>query len=198
MAIQGSHRLKNLIDGLLQLHALQTTQDNGDLEWCDIASLVTDCLKTYESAALKKQITLRACTESLKSATIPSYITRILDNLVSNAIKFSPPNTEITIKIGRHGESTWQLSVQDQGPGLNGDDFRKVFTMFGRLSASPTGGEESLGLGLYAVKILVEKLGGTTNVQNNADFGACFQCTFPETAGQNNADAGSFKNVHSS
>lgn len=186
MAVEGSKRLKSLIDSLLQVHTLQKAQENADLEWCDISSLATECVKTYESVAQQKQISLVAVTEPPKVATIPSYITRVLDNLVSNAIKFSPPNTAITVKASRLDEEFWQLSVKDQGPGLSEEDMQKAFTMFGRLSARPTGGEESLGLGLFAVKILVEKLRGTISVQNNAEAGACFECTFPESAGTNN------------
>lgn len=190
MALEGSQRLRSLIDSLLQVHTLQTSADDTQVEWSDVSSLVTKCVKNYESVAQSKQITLVTQTEPLQVESSPSHVTRILDNLVSNAIKFSPPNTTIVVKAARHAEKSWVLSVQDQGPGLSEDDMQKAFTMFGRLSARPTGGEESLGLGLFAVKILVEKLKGTVTVHNNAQGGACFQCIFPESAGISDTHTG--------
>ena len=82
-------------------------------------------------------------------------MTRVVDNLVSNAIKFSPPGKTVRVVVAPLNGMI-QLSVQDEGPGLNDDDLEKLFQPFERLSARPTAGEKSTGLGLSIVKDLVD------------------------------------------
>ena len=72
-------------------------------------------------------------------------------NLISNAIKFSPNNKKIEINVSKIGKTT-RLKVIDQGPGLTPDDHKKIFGKYQRLSANPTGGESSTGLGLSIAK----------------------------------------------
>ncbi|MCU0353946.1 MAG: PAS domain-containing sensor histidine kinase [Cytophagales bacterium] len=83
---------------------------------------------------------------------------QILDNLISNAGKYSPEHTEITVAVERNG--TVRICVTDQGPGLTAEDRARLFTRFGKLSAKPAAGEESTGLGLYISKMLAEWQGG--------------------------------------
>ena len=83
---------------------------------------------------------------------------QILDNLISNAGKYSPEHTEITVTVV--WDSMVRICVADQGPGLTAEDRTRLFTRFGKLSAKPAPGEESTGLGLYISKMLAEWQGG--------------------------------------
>ena len=112
-------------------------------------------------------------------------IERVLDNYVSNAVKYSPPGSNIWITIytcravQEEEVSFVRVSVKDEGPGLSDEDKQKVFGKMQRLSAKPTGGEHSTGLGLFIVKQLVEAHGGTVGVDSVQGEGATFWYTLP-------------------
>ncbi|MBX2822356.1 MAG: tetratricopeptide repeat-containing sensor histidine kinase [Rhodothermaceae bacterium] len=111
-------------------------------------------------------------------------IQRVLDNYVSNAIKFSPRNSNIWVEINPEfddldGKSMVKVSVLDEGPGLSEEDKKNVFGKMQSLSAKPTGGEHSSGLGLYIVKTLVELHDGRVGVESEYGKGASFWFALP-------------------
>jgi len=97
---------------------------------------------------------------------------------VGNAIKFAPSGSAVSVQLVRH-EGRVRVEVVDGGPGLTPDDFPKLFTRYGRLSAQPTGGEISTGLGLAICKQLVEAHGGEIGAANNGGAGATFWFAVP-------------------
>jgi two-component system sensor histidine kinase/response regulator len=104
-----------------------------------------------------------------------------LENLVSNAIKFSPHGTLVRIGLQRDPKSGIFL-IDDEGPGVDEEDRHLLFQKFTRLSARPTGGEISTGLGLHIVRELVEAMGGTIRYERGARGGACFILRLPLAA----------------
>ncbi|MDB6007176.1 MAG: Sensory transduction histidine kinase, partial [Prosthecobacter sp.] len=101
------------------------------------------------------------------------------DNLISNAIKFTSEGLRVSI-MANGGSREWTtFSVRDEGPGFTADDQKKMFRRYGRLSARPTGGEHSTGLGLSIVKRLVETLNGHIVVESEAGKGACITVSLP-------------------
>ena len=106
------------------------------------------------------------------------FTKEILDNLISNAIKFSPPGKTVTVKVEDRGD-TVLLSVEDQGPGLTPEDNKKLFGRFARLSAQPTAGEKSIGLGLSIVKHMVDAMGGRIWADSEPGHGAAFRVELP-------------------
>ncbi len=108
----------------------------------------------------------------------PDRIAEVLANLINNAVKFSPPESSVSLRALREPE-VMRVEVSDQGPGLTPDDLSRVFGKYARLSAKPTGGEKSSGLGLSICKLLVELHGGEIGVRNNPDRGATFWFTLP-------------------
>jgi two-component system sensor histidine kinase/response regulator len=105
---------------------------------------------------------------------------QVLDNLLSNAIKFSPPDRSISISV-RATETGGECIVQDQGPGFSTDDMARMFRRYGRLSARPTGGEPSTGLGLSIVRKLVLKMNGELTCDSKPGQGAIFTVRFLRT-----------------
>lgn len=106
---------------------------------------------------------------------------RVLDNYVSNAVKYSPAKSNINISVSQEkdaeGSSLIRVSVRDEGPGLTQKDLQKVFGKMQRLSAKPTGGEHSTGLGLFIAKQLIEAHGGEVGVDSTFRKGATFWFT---------------------
>ncbi|MBK8290015.1 MAG: ATP-binding protein [Flammeovirgaceae bacterium] len=101
------------------------------------------------------------------------YLYRIFENLISNALKFSPANKHIYTSI-EEVENKIVVKVRDEGPGFTIEDQRQLYRKFQRLSARPTGGESSTGLGLSIVKALVEKMNGELICQSEEGNGATF------------------------
>jgi two-component system, sensor histidine kinase and response regulator len=108
----------------------------------------------------------------------PHRFQQIMDNLISNAIKYSPPGSTIFIR-SKQAESGWTFWVQDLGPGISPEDREKLFRPFSQLSARPTAKEKSVGLGLSITKQLVEAHGGTISADNVVGRGALFWFSLP-------------------
>ena len=106
-----------------------------------------------------------------------SALGQILDNLISNALKFSPPGKQIFVSVrpaGKHAECV----IRDEGPGFTVEDKTRMFRRYGRLSARPTGGEPSTGLGLSIVRKLVQAMNGELLCESNPGQGAAFINSF--------------------
>ena len=113
-------------------------------------------------------------------------IREVVDNLLSNAVKFSPPGSSIRVAIeslpgGAEAGPCVRLSVRDQGPGVPAEERDRLFQEFGRLTARPTGGESSTGLGLAICRRVVDLHGGTIGAVNHPEGGCVFSFTLPIT-----------------
>jgi len=105
-------------------------------------------------------------------------VLRIVENLVTNAIKFSPLGSTVTMKFA---ENPVSLTVSDEGPGFSAEDREQLFEPYTRLSSRPTGGEISTGLGLSIIKQLCDLLDIAIVVESPAK-GASIRLTFPESS----------------
>jgi signal transduction histidine kinase len=182
LAHENGKRLKYQIDELLEVTSIDKKNINGESEVISVQTTIRDVLKIYRHTADKKSIRIEEHLQPLLVNTHKDYLVRIIDNLVSNAIKYSPLGAGISVNASFIGASYWQLKVQDHGPGFNDWDKENLFKLFGRLSGKPTGNEESTGLGLYTVKMLVDKLNGTVSLISEPGKGSTFICRFPGVA----------------
>jgi signal transduction histidine kinase len=105
-------------------------------------------------------------------------LSRIVDNLLTNAIKFSNRNASVEIAAGTSNNLIW-ISIKDQGQGFSEKDKRDLFQKFKRLSAKPTAGESSNGLGLAIVKTLVDRMKGTIELVSEKGKGSEFIIHLP-------------------
>ncbi|SDK82639.1 Signal transduction histidine kinase [Catalinimonas alkaloidigena] len=172
-----------LITKMLDIHALEHSSQVNTQEVM-IEPWLENALRPHRAKALQKGITLRCeSEEGLLLETDELYLTRILDNLVSNAVKYSSSGKLVEVNVYRQQHHVC-LSVRDQGPGFTEQDKEQLYRKFRRLSAKPTQGEESHGLGLSIVKTLVEKLDASIVLHSHPDQGSEFVVTFPLTAKQ--------------
>jgi signal transduction histidine kinase len=111
------------------------------------------------------------------------WVKIILDNLVSNAIKYSPEGVPVQVDLEIR-ESAVRVKVTDQGPGILPEERPLLFRQFSRLSSRPTGGESSSGLGLYIVKTMADKLGGSVGVDSDPGQGSCFWVELPRCSAE--------------
>lgn len=171
----------HLVRNLLDLESIES----GDLKIATEAVSLTEMISLigskYHKLAGNKNIsveTLIAEKEEVVITTDPGFIQRIMDNLISNAIKFSPKGTEIKIELKKKLDQVI-IQVSDQGPGLSPQDQSRLFGRFQRLTAQPTGGEPSAGLGLAITKALVDRLNGSIRVTSAPGEGAAFAVSLP-------------------
>ena len=177
--INAGARMLHLVKNLLDANAIEEGRFISNLERCDLRVLVRECLENNLMAATQKEILLQfetdiACWVSAdRNATL-----QILDNLVSNAVKYSPRKTTVHIRVAVDSK-TGTVTVRDEGPGISEEDLKKMFGKFTRLTARPTGGESSNGLGLSIVKRLAEGMSGTVRCESQVGHGATFILQLP-------------------
>lgn len=172
--------MARLVNDLLDISAIESgtiSLERGDV---DLGALIAATVANHEEAAARKSITLTAVdVEALPPVHADSErIGEVLDNLVSNALKYTQPGGTVRVSCEKlDGEVV--THVEDNGQGLGEDDLREVFRTFKKLSARPTGGETSTGLGLAIVKRIVEIHGGSIWVTSAKGQGARFSFTLP-------------------
>ncbi len=131
-------------------------------------------------AAHSKRITLSL---QLPGGPLPSdgdagHTHQILTNYISNALKYSPPETRTTISV-RAKDRYWRVEVQDQGPGILPGEREHLFVEYASISSKPTGGEPSTGLGLSIVKSLAEAQEGRVGADFPDSGGSVFWLELP-------------------
>ena len=109
-------------------------------------------------------------------------IRQVILNLTSNAIKYTPPRGRIEIRMGREGRSLF-WSIRDSGIGISPDAQKRLFEKFFRADNAHTVDTEGTGLGLYLVRLIIERLGGTISCESQEGHGSLFHFTLPMTAG---------------
>jgi signal transduction histidine kinase len=149
-------------------------------EKVNVAALTAEQCETNQPLATKKnQMLLFSAPEQLNASCDADRLRQAIDNLVSNAIKYSPRDSAIRVSVTEQAEDV-VISVADEGPGLSPQDMTRLFERFQRLSAKPTGGESSTGLGLSIVKRIVNLHGGSVTAESSGPgAGTTFSMRLP-------------------
>lgn len=171
----------DLIRDLLDLNSIEHPDSELHHEEVDLIGLFREAADTFEAAARQKDLNIHWDPPSAEGTILTDRgsLNRILENLVSNAVKFSPRGKKIWVTAAISSSKGLTISVRDEGPGIGAEDRKKLFKKFQRLSARPTGGESSTGLGLAITKTLAEKLGGTIDIHSKPGMGAEFVVELP-------------------
>jgi signal transduction histidine kinase/ligand-binding sensor domain-containing protein len=158
----------------VDLAAFELQKKNLNLE-----DVVREITAQYDENLQKKQLQLNWQTEAIDMYSDAEIIEKVISNIFSNAIKFSPRAGTIHISIVK-SKSTAELSIRDEGPGLSKEDQERLFSKFQKLSTSPQG-DVSAGLGLYIVKKYMDLLNGSISCESAPNKGANFIIRFPMT-----------------
>lgn len=167
--------MKSLVSNLLDINKIEQGRAALEKEEIEIKHLLTTQQDIFKELAQRKGINLiiEDHTENLSFNADKEAMNRILENLLSNAIKFSDAYSYVKLKVSTTPTHV-KFEVKDQGPGISKDDLPKLFGKFQRLSARPTGGESSSGLGLSIVKELVDLMKGKISVESAENEGTSF------------------------
>lgn len=149
-------------------------------EVTDIAAIVDRVITGYSHICRNKKITLTQFRPDQPAVVWadPNPVMQVFENLISNAVKFSPVGGTVEL-VTSVANNRVRVEVRDSGPGISDEEKPKLFGWFSKLSALPTGGESSHGLGLFIVKELMSDLGGKVWVESTPGMGASFFVEFP-------------------
>jgi two-component system, sensor histidine kinase and response regulator len=200
--IAQSTKMFAIITNLLNVNAIERGALSLNLQPTNIGALAQATMESYLLKAEAKSITLSSrinasgarsgdADGSGESACVAIAdevpVIQILDNLISNALKFSPSGKSVQVSVsneanaqgGSQGGASVVIAVRDEGPGISSEDQAKLFTTFTKLTAQPTAGEHSTGLGLSIVKRLVEAMNGSVACESTLGQGTTFIVRLP-------------------
>jgi len=169
-----------LVNELLDVATIEAGHLKLEKSRVNIVDIVERSVHLSNIEAAKKKTTI----ELVKLATDPivnvdtNKIRQVVDNLINNAVKYSPRGSIVTVLIHSNGKEAG-FAVRDSGPGIPENERHKLFKDYGRLSTVPTGGEKSTGLGLAICRKIVEAHHGTIGVDNIPGRGAEFIVSLP-------------------
>jgi len=179
LIVQAGTRMRDLITNLLDANAIEEGRFTSKLERCDLNALLAEGAGHNAAAAARKEIALTILSNGETWARADRAATvQIIDNFISNAIKYSPFKSTVRLRT-LTADGKVSVAITDEGPGLSLEDQKKLFRKFTRLSAKPTGGESSNGLGLSIVKRLAEAMGGSVECQSALGKGSSFIVHLP-------------------
>lgn len=173
-------KTNNIINKLLVSTSMESNTMGLNFVKLDFGGMLQNVVSTNQMLAAKKNQTLKLSIETNAFVNADEdKLNEITNNLINNAIKFSPANKNIIVTLKEKNRQVI-LEVQDEGPGLTEDDKKNLFKRFTRLSAMPTAGESSTGLGLFIVKVFVEAQNGIVWAESEGkDKGSTFVVVLP-------------------
>ena len=177
VGIESEHMI-TLAQNLLNLDAIEREDVHPVSERVDTHPLIEFVLQSHKLSTRAKRIGFVVESDDVPVRGDLTSCRQVLTNLVSNAVKYSPPETTIRI-TSRRDDSVVRISVRDEGPGLSADDQEKLFTPYTRLTSKATASEHSVGLGLSIVKLMIEAMGGRVTCESQLGHGAVFSAVLP-------------------
>ncbi|MBN2173300.1 MAG: PAS domain-containing sensor histidine kinase [Bacteroidales bacterium] len=169
-------RLNRQVENLLNMSRLESGFIQPQLDWCDMNELIYNVIQSFEGESLNHKIIFNSDDSYPLFKMDRVLIEQVLQNLVQNAILYTPEGTKIELSIG-HDEKNCIIIVADEGPGFPENNIETVFDKFYRLPESSTGGT---GLGLSIVKGFVEAHNGIVKLENKQGRkGAIFKILIP-------------------
>lgn len=169
-----------LLNKLLTWSRLETGRIKFDVKDVDLTSVVAASVSSHLGIAKQKEITLQSTLPPfIKTRGDEVMVTQVFNNLISNALKFTPAHGLISIDLIESKEDQWMLAVKDTGAGIPKEDFKKLFKVEEKYTRVGLAGEEGTGLGLSVVHEILKKHSGSISVQSEAGQGTTFFVQFP-------------------
>lgn len=166
---------QKMVQQILNIEKDETQGRSLNLEKINLVSAIKEVIEDFGPAANGKgiQIEFNSEKETVDFLTDKQYLTRILENLISNSLKYSHRDGKVLI-ILESGVEEIKVEIKDFGVGITQEDQRNLFSKYGQTSSKPTGNESSTGLGLHIVKRLLDELGGKITCESDLGTGSTF------------------------
>jgi PAS domain S-box-containing protein len=179
---RATRHLERMINDLLDVSQLEAHRLKLDLRPVDLNALVENAVHHLAPLTAGHPVRIHVAREPLVAAVDAGRIGQVLGNLISNAVKYSPPESEITVAAARSPDGVATLSVRNLGGGIPAEELPRLFGRFSRSRASREGGPPGLGLGLFISKGIVEAHGGTVAVESVPGESTVFSVSLPLVA----------------
>ncbi len=177
---QSARQMLTMVLNILDVQKFEDTRVVVDAQPVPLATLVAGAVEQVRFLIERKNLALSlALPEGLAVRGDAEMLERVLVNLLTNAVKFTPPNGRLAVQAEVDADGRVRLQVQDSGEGVPADQRERVFARFGQLHARDSGGTRSTGLGLTFCKLAVEAHGGAIGVTDAPGGGAAFWFTLP-------------------
>ncbi|MGL6039716.1 MAG: ATP-binding protein, partial [Deefgea sp.] len=180
-------RIQSIISNLIDHNALETGSIRLKFETIEIDTLIKLAISEWEESLNNKHQKCTFIPSGLSVTADRQALWQVLDNLISNAVKYSPHEKEITITVSQR-DCDIEINVKDQGPGIAPHESAMLFKKFSRLSARPTGGEHTTGLGLSITKRLIEAMHGHIRCESQFGHGSAFIISLPPADPKDDTD----------
>ena len=175
---EASLQMYELITNYLNVNRIETGSLILNVTSINITRLIKQIISRYGEFALRKQIVIYfPNNEDCFLDTDQECFSQIIENLISNAIKYTPSGKAVSVNIKPRAADV-SIEIDDEGVGIKKEEMSLLFKKFQKLSAKPTGGEMSTGLGLYITKYLTDQLKGTIKVKSKTKGGTRFTVYF--------------------
>ena len=170
----------HMITRILNTEVIESGKVNMHITKIDVNHLLKQMLPQMKQKAAQKSITVRSVFVPGKLIALADegYLEQVIDNLIGNAIKFSPSNSAVIV-LTEIGDDVIRIGITDSGPGISSTDQKKLFRKFHKLSARPTAGESTTGLGLSIVKRFVDAMNGRVWCESKLGEGSTFWVELP-------------------
>ena len=181
--VDSAKRQNKMIGKILDIDAVESNRVNLSFERIDLHALMEKVIRDFKIKAHLKNIKI-AYEDNYENYFVHAdvvYLTEIIENILSNALKFSPLGKTITITLNDTG-SSFKICIKDEGSGLTEEDKKKLFLKNQQLSAKSTDGEPSTGLGLSIVKKYTELMNGKVWAESTLGNGAKFCIELPKSS----------------
>lgn len=188
--MSSAQQMTRLIDDLLVVHELEKGRRQFDFRAVELRPLLQEIVSALEPVARRKQIAI-ATTDLGPVPPVRAdlgALQQVIDNLLSNALKFSPPGSGITVSTAVWNNHA-RIEIRDQGPGVPEHERERIFTKYTRGAARPTAGERSTGLGLAIARELVSVMNGRVWCEPASGGGAVFVAVVPLAPAGGRGDA---------
>ena len=184
LAGTNSDKMLALVNNLLDFQNLEQERIATDAAPVDILALVREVMELHRPSAEEKRIRLHRC-----SLTAPVFVQgdakrlqQAIGHLLSNAVKFSPPETEVCLRLAPEG-ARLRIAVEDQGKGIDKADHAQVLMPFAQVDSSDTRAHGGIGLGLALAKRIAQIHGGNLGFDSTPGKGSVFYITLPLARG---------------
>lgn len=186
--LQSSQYMLQIIEDLLDISKIEAGKMSLNIQATDMGQFLAGIVGINQLIANRKgiRITLKAAVPSSYLYIDPVKLEQVINNLVSNAIKYSPSNTVILLEAEEKDDALG-IRVIDQGQGIPPEEQHKLFRGFQTTSVKATGGEKSTGLGLLICSRIIQAHGGEIYVRSEVNKGSVFGFTIPITIAENEA-----------
>ncbi|NEO32428.1 MAG: response regulator [Symploca sp. SIO3C6] len=178
IAVTNTDRLVRLANDILDLERIESGKSVTIQKTCDAAELIVQAVETMKAMAAKHRVTLSVTTASISIWADPDKVVQILTNLLSNGIKFSPPQSKVWLAVEAKGKEVL-FTVKDQGRGIPAEKLESVFERFQQVDVSDSRSKGGTGLGLAICRKIVQEHGGCIWVESELAQGSTFYFTLP-------------------